>query len=330
MTTTWGSPDPNSGYTQSQYHPQYPQSQYRQSHVSQYPQSHYHNSPRSSASSKCATGLFVNVEFGVSFSENKPPHGVSLKYATKNMKDRMARQQQQQQQQHPQLLMPRTRPQYEATPRHSNYSQYQPFVSQRLSDTRQERERGSSAPPALTDRSQPLSPISPISPISPPISPLQHHSSMPIERIDRPLPPTPAQFRLGDADLPWSTPPSYWNAEPTPPETTPTERENRRLEDPQRVRDLSELQQAMMTVDSLSDEGWETWTWDSVGANPRGPRSIGWAVRSEEPEPTPATAVVSPRPASGVVSPGIIPPPPYVVSQWEQAFERQSRPRTAV
>jgi hypothetical protein len=141
-----------------------------------------------------------------------------------------------------------------------------------------------------------------------------------LRRLDQPLPPTPSQFRLGDAELPWSMPAWYRATEPEFATSSPVrvERESRRTDDPQRVRDLETLHQAMMTVDSLGNDGWEPWTLDSVGDFPRGPRSIGWAVSSTD---------ASLRPS--VASPG---PPPYVVSQWEQALSRsmrRNRPRTS-
>lgn len=95
--------------------------------------------------------------------------------------------------------------------------------------------------------------------------------------------------------------------------------QSRRLDDPQRVRDLETLHQAMMTVDSLGNDGWEPWTWESVGDMPRGPRSIGWAVSSED---APSRAPIAPD--------APVEPPPYVVSQWEQAFGRgRSRPKSS-
>lgn len=55
-----------------------------------------------------------------------------------------------------------------------------------------------------------------------------------------------------------------------------------RDEDPQRVRELENLHQAMMTVDSLDEGGWDAWTWESVGDTPRGPRGLGWAISSDD------------------------------------------------
>lgn len=75
-----------------------------------------------------------------------------------------------------------------------------------------------------------------------------------------------------------------------------------RGEDPQRVREMERLHQAMMTVDSIANDGWETWMWESVGDIPRGPRSLGWAVANSE--------LREEGREEGR-------PPPYVVSQYE-------------
>lgn len=194
--------------------------------------------------------------------------------------------------------------------------------------TREQHERGTSAPPSLTDRNLPVSPLT-VNYI-PHIAPIQHTQSMPLERTDsqslllertnQPLPPTPSQFRLGEEDMPWSMPAWYRSSPDHSYSAAASEvvmnQENRRMEDPQRVREMETLHQAMMTVDSLDHDGWEPWTWDSVGDMPRGPRSIGWAVSSRDAPPG-----SPPKPA----------PPPYVVSQWEQAYggRNYGRPRSA-
>ncbi|TVY14519.1 hypothetical protein LARI1_G008192 [Lachnellula arida] len=329
-------------------------------------------------------GLHVNLEFGVSFAHNDPPHTASMKYTSKNMQERMYYQQQENlfRQQKPQRLMPgdaqerryqqqdglsrqhnpqrpvpvntqeRLYQQQEGLYRQRNsqrlvpgntqgrmYQQQEGFSRQQntqrlMPGSTQERqprspqrhrslevrptygyERGSSAPPTL----QPMSPVSPMSPITP----LPHTSSMPIEERDRPLPATPSHFRLGEDGLPWSTEPFYRCEDPgvvSPirPAVVEIELEGRRTEDPQRVRELEELHQAMMTVDSLDHDGWEAWTWDSVGDFPRGPRSLGWAI---------STNPTSDDFPQNNLEP---PPPPYVVSQWESTFGRQRiRPRSA-
>jgi hypothetical protein len=269
-------------------------------------------------SSRFPPGIFVNVEVGVAFSKSDKPHTASLNYASSAMRERLYRQQheellRQRQLQHPPILMPASG---QCPDRHVR--QHQQNRQRRLTvRTREHHERGSSAPPILSDRLQPISPISPMCPISA-IHGITHTSSMPIPGAERPLPPLPSRFRLGEEGLPWSTEPWYRPA--SPGYQTPTmvgiELEDRHGEDPQRVRELEELHQAMMTVDSLPHDAWESWTWDSVGGMPRGPRSLGWAVSRDD-------STLSP-----VSSP---PPPPYVVSQWEQAFGRSNsiRPRSS-
>ncbi|CAD6455802.1 f55ac787-b668-4f2b-a643-c77161c08826-CDS [Sclerotinia trifoliorum] len=292
-----------------------------------------------------APGVYVNVEFKVSMSENDRGHGASLRYTSRNMKER----ERARANTHlggrpiPSILTPGY-PQ----PNHPSRQQQRPQQQQErdrgLSIGLETPERGRSAPPTMNDRRQPVSPVSPVSPMSAIDSPIQQRIvNLPrqniMDRLDQPLPSTPGRFRLGEDDLPWSTPPSYWNAKPdtsesvgpirlsiepyhppqapqVPPNTTPTKRN----EDPQRVRELSELQQAMMTVDSISNDVWDSWMWESVGEMPRGPRSIGWAVSSNDAPDSPS----SPTPETP-------PPPPYVVSQWEHACGRRianGRPRS--
>jgi hypothetical protein len=299
----------------------------------------YHqHAPRTT--SRFQPGIMVNVEFGVTFSTTGRPHTASMNYASRNMQEKLPRQRRPEEDvylqpggygytQQENLLGP-----HPATLMPSNYHnhhtaearQRQQHRSQRLGvRTREQHERGSSAPPSLTERLQPISPLSPIGVISP----IQHTSSMPLERSERPLPPLPSHFRLGEAGLPWSTEPWYQPTEATTAYGAPTmvgldlepeTRSQRRGEDPQRVRELETLHQAMMTVDSLSHDAWETWTWDSVGDIPRGPRSLGWAVSSADS-----------RSALGPVSPLSPGPPPYVVSQYEQQFGRfgYGRPRSS-
>lgn len=335
--------------------------------------------PQRTSSRWPAPGVYVNVEFGVAMGPEDRTHTASMKYASRRMEERLHEERIRQQYEqglyqpeggyetHPTILLPANGLHQERVQERRQNRHYQQQERQRRLGvrTREQHERGTSAPPILTDRNQPISPISPVSPIGslhpssgmsysampsvePYLSPLRT-SSMPIERSpasasasyarrstgqasyerrDQPLPPTPSQFRLGDADLPWSMPP--WYRPPEPEFLSPmgpssfedeprVTRVTRRTDDPQRVRELESLQQAMMTVDSLGNDGWEPWTLDSVGDFPSGPRSIGWAVSSND---------ASSRPT--ITSPG---PPPYVVSQWETAFgpprDRRNRPRTA-
>ncbi|KAL2072136.1 hypothetical protein VTL71DRAFT_11479 [Oculimacula yallundae] len=281
-----------------------------------------------------APGIFVSVEFGVSFTNRGQPHTASMGYTSRRMQERLHQQRQQQNEHmlqerehhqlprevdferpHPSILMPGTgnyfNDLYTQQPEHL---EYQP---RRMSArTHNSRERGSSAPPSLSDHSEsPISPISSMGTFSQ-FGTLQHTSSMPIggiqDRLERPLPPLPSQFRLGEDGLPWTTEPWYFESEAESgyvnPDMTDIELEHRRQEDPQRVRDLGALQQAMMTVDSLPHEdAWEPW--DGAGS----PLSLGWAVRSED-------SRLSPRG-----------PPPYVVTQYELALARGIglRPRSS-
>lgn len=281
-----------------------------------------------------APGIMVNVEFGLSFSDRDPPHTASLKYKTKNMQRRMYRQQQegsyrlQSPPQHPPSLVPG-----------GDYYR-QPRARSLDINPRDTLERGVSAPPALQDISPPVSPVSMMSPLSPAqrtISPLQT-TSLSIDLSNRSLSAEPSRFRLGESGLPWTSEPWYRPEEETayfsPTFTSPTfsprghatamngiDLGERRNEDPQRAREMGNLHQAMMTVDSLGPEGWDAWTWDSVGDIPRGPRSLGWAVSTN-----PSPDREHPQQQFNLEPP----PPPYVVSQWESACGRRAvRPRSA-
>ncbi|KAH8590868.1 hypothetical protein B0O99DRAFT_520742 [Bisporella sp. PMI_857] len=292
-----------------------------------------------------APGIFVNVEFGVSMRPEDKTHMASMKYASKKMEERLQeeriRQQhesglfylQQQQElelsRHPTILMPaRGDPQRQARlyDQHDRAEQARQRQRSLGVSMREQHERGTSAPPTVADRTQPISPISPpverTAPVEHRLSP--QSAGVPAGRINQDLPPTPSnQFRLGEADLPWSVPPWYRAPEPefasiASPVVARVENEHRRLDDPQRVRDLETLHQAMMTVDSLSAEGWEPASWEGLGALPSGPRSLGWAV---------ATSDSSQHLRPNIASSG---PPPYVVSQWEQRFGRsRHRPRSS-
>lgn len=252
------------------------------------------------------------------------PHTASVNYTSRRMQERLNRQRRQQDE----LLLqernhrhPFEQPLWDGphpstlTPGmgESEYRRHRQYQLEQQSSlgirTREPHERGSSAPPYLSERIQmPISPVSPIMSI-------QHTSSMPLEGYERPLPPLPSQYRLGEDSLPWSTEPWYRPDSPVhqAQTTTDVELENRRGEDPQRVRDLEELHQAMMTVDSLPHDELEPWIWESVGETPRGPRSLGWAVSSND----------------RLTATPISPPPLYVVSQWEASWGWRTRPRSS-
>ncbi|RDL32561.1 uncharacterized protein BP5553_09017 [Venustampulla echinocandica] len=253
--------------------------------------------PSKPASRWPAPEIYVNMEFGVSLSPRDPPHIASMKYASKNMHQRMYRPEREERQidPHPPTLMPGAGRRYQ---RRQQSDEQRP--SRLMVATRPPYERAGSAPPSISDRTHPINPVSPVSQVSP----ICHRSSMVIDPRERPLPPLPSRFRLGEDDLPWSVPTWYrpQEQEVATPSVMNPEPEERRVEDPQRERELEELHLAMMTVDSLNNDGGEPWTGSSVGDVPRRPRSLGWAVRSEPDPESYSTAMLD------------IPPPPYVVS----------------
>jgi hypothetical protein len=130
--------------------------------------------------------------------------------------------------------------------------------------------------------------------------------------------------------MPWSVPPWYPPSEPESPRgespvstvsaisaMSPVEQENNRLlDDPQRVRDLEALHQAMMTVGGLGSDGWEPRSRASMDEISRVPSSVGWAVSSNDAANGPLLSPFG--------------PPPYDVSRWEQPLARtRSRPSTS-
>ena len=330
-----------------------------------------HRPPRTSSRWQ-PPGIFLNVEFGVSFSSNDRTHRTGIKYTSRRMEERLHEERMRRQREAG--YFPDTQPSelqqlatlgalmpgFEEAGGHEEYyqperqtrRQQQQWQRQLGISTREQHQRGTSAPPSLTDRNQSVSP--PVNYI-PHIAPIQHTQSMPLERTssqspltertNQPLPPTPSQFRLGEDDMPWSMPAFYRSPDlphpavsfdaglvqesrhllrspeqpnPANPFGDRMSEEGGRIEDPQRVRQMEALHQAMMTVDSLpiGHDELEPWTWNSVGDMPRGPRSIGWAISSRD---TPSGSQNMPL------------PPPYVVSQWEELSgeSRYGRPRSA-
>ena len=296
-------------------------------------------------------GFFLNVQFGVSFSPTDTPHMASMTFASDTMRENMKRQHQEHRSVQAQGLVPawqqarlerqqRQRKQQQQS-RDSSRQQQQSHRSRRLGiEMPSPRERGRSAPPvgAPTPIVIPQDIISPVSPLSP-----EYRSSfvsmvtLPMTPaspfVDRPLPPVPSRFRLGEEDMPWSTDPWYCHEEPARQQPSMTSfrsdqtRNRSRMEDPQRRRELEELHLAMMTVDSLDHEGWQRWTWDGTEDIPRptsrAPMSLGWAVsRTEEIPDLYATDEIDQIEHAGLA------PPPYVVSQYENG-PGSRRPRSA-
>ncbi|CAG8979788.1 hypothetical protein HYALB_00013370 [Hymenoscyphus albidus] len=290
--------------------------------------------------------IHVNVEFGLSFSQNDPPHIRSMKYTSNTMNERRQRHRREEFMGNGQesLLSGGDRGQQEIDQQQLRQNQQHFHRHQQIQHDRQHsrtltvssrgsRERGSSAPPFLP----PLSPVSSMSTgtyrNSTTWNELSFRNSNRVESRDRPLPPEPSRFRLGEDELPWSTPAWYRSPDvesfnsPIGSVDIGLPLSPRRAEDPRRIRELEDLHQAMMTVDSLGNDEWDAWTWgEGVGDIPRGPRSLGWAVsRTEE---VPDLVAAERQAASPPVPP---PPPPHVVSQWERSTYGRcdTRPRSA-
>jgi hypothetical protein len=157
--------------------------------------------------------------------------------------------------------------------------------------------------------------------------------------IDRkPLPPLPSRFRLGSDALPWSSPTildpeDITYSEPSsisigePPEPA----QEARMDDPQRTRELEQLHQAMMGVDSmeLGNDWWEPGgSWDrqgDLGGLPSGPRGVGWAVAVPTREEVhPSRPQVEQR-GSHQVGGQLSPPPAYSQGQWGWDWEWEER-----
>jgi hypothetical protein len=282
-------------------------------------------------SSRCPIpAIFLNLEVGLSFSSGeRRTHTASLRYASKRMEERLYEERMRKQyeegrysQQPPAILTPGEGFQAHRQTRHQQQQERQRRLGVR---TTEQHERGTSAPPAALGRTQLLS--SPACTRAPSFS---RNRVVSYERTNQPLPPTPSQFRLGEADMPWSVPPWYPPSEPESPRgespvstvsaisaMSPVEQENNRLlDDPQRVRDLEALHQAMMTVGSLGSDGWEPRSRASMDEISRVPSSVGWAVSSNDAANGPLLSPFG--------------PPPYDVSRWEQPLARtRSRPSTS-
>src|SRR5450756_1322706 len=100
-------------------------------------------------SSRFPPGIFVNVQVGVTCSKGDRTHTASVNYATRSMRERLYRQQQEEEwrlvqlQQHPQDLMS-ANGQYAV--RHSRHHQHNREQRRLTVRTREQHERGSSAP----------------------------------------------------------------------------------------------------------------------------------------------------------------------------------------
>ncbi|CAJ2508817.1 Uu.00g138430.m01.CDS01 [Anthostomella pinea] len=121
-------------------------------------------------------------------------------------------------------------------------------------------ERGRSAPPPIND-----SPWDARASTTATLFPHRSQALSDQPRAWKALPTTPGQFRLGEDGLPWSA--WAWPSDPngyedeSPFANNPTTvhlspERRRRIEDPERVRELETLSTAMMTVDNGFENQW--------------------------------------------------------------------------
>lgn len=168
------------------------------------------------------------------------------------------------------------------------------------------------------------SPWSPQQPRANSWSPQRFSPLSPYENRNKPLPPLPSMgYSDRQDESPWSFESPPWaspvqqrsrratrsqieNPVTAPPIWTDPEilvlPSETRLEDPQRIRDLSQLQEAMMTIDSLEGD----FVANGTGEPHRGPRGVGWAITRNDFNTN-----------TGLDRP----PPPYVASQWDGLWE---------
>lgn len=224
---------------------------------------------------------------------------------------------------HPSFLMPAngiySKHQIPANGIHPKHQmrQQQNLRQRRLGvNTREQHLRGTSAPPTTLDRTQPISPVSPVSPVSPISIAPPRSVTYSVADMDRPLPPTPSQFRLGEENMPWSMTPFFIYSETEYPkedpplrkddETSPVDdeaapfvddeetllvddEETQLVDDPKHPPgDLEALHLAMMAVDTFGSDAWEPPAWGTMkNYRESDSLSIGWAVSSHDSLPTP-------------------------------------------
>lgn len=168
-------------------------------------------------SSRFAPGVYFNFEWGVALNANdRPTHIRGVNYTSRRMQERFTREEAQRQQrsqqgirrkpvQLPQLPHPTIETPNLDIDVNWEYRDFQQERQRRHGvSTREQHSRGSSAPPSF-EREDIISPVSPLSPENS-IRPQRHAVTFPRETLDRPLPYSPARFRLGEDELPWSTP----------------------------------------------------------------------------------------------------------------------------
>ncbi|KAI1365088.1 hypothetical protein F5Y08DRAFT_338964 [Xylaria arbuscula] len=206
--------------------------------------------------------LFVQLSFGVSWSDRHVPRTHTLSYTSKHLKHarnsgHFPRQAAGEWHHHRDHERPRGRP---SQPRLRHPATLSPPRDARSDSRRAGNERGSSAPPVVHDDPWSDDEGGPSATLFP--RPARTTRNPP--HLWKDLPTNPARYRLGEDGLPWSSAEPYdqdENEEEPPfanvPTTLPLSPPNRRhSEDPQRVRDLESLSTAMVTVDNGFENQW--------------------------------------------------------------------------
>ncbi|TGJ86247.1 hypothetical protein E0Z10_g2547 [Xylaria hypoxylon] len=275
--------------------------------------------------------LFVQLTFGVSWSDRHIPRTHTLSYTSKHLKnarnsghfprqepchqhrrqDSVQRQHQHRGERH-HHHRDNERPRGRATnsrPRHPGT--LSPPRESRSDSRRTDNERGSSAPPAVHDGPWSDEEGGPSATLFP--RPARTNRNPP--HVWKDLPTNPARFRLGEDGLPWSA--SVWPFDPdsnedeppfanlptTLPLSPPSER--RHGEDPQRVKELESLSTAMVTVDNgFENQWWNQGERESIALFPSGsadaeeyarPMSMADAVLLSAAEPPSGVDTYSPN-----------------------------------
>ncbi|KAH8157890.1 hypothetical protein CIB48_g10357 [Xylaria polymorpha] len=264
--------------------------------------------------------LFVQLSWGVSWSDRYIPQTHTLSYTSKHLKDarnlghfpRQEPYHQHRRQDSPQRQhrgerhhhrdhdRPRSRASH-SRPHHPRMQS--PPRGSRSDSRRANSERGSSAPPVIHDGPWSDEEGGPSATLFP--RPARATRNPP--HVWKDLPTNPARFRLGEDGLPWSA--TAWpfdidgeEGEPpfaNLPTTLPLSPPNRRhSDDPQKVKDLESLSLAMVTVDN----GFENQWWNQ---GPREPTSWFPPDSAEEEDVRPlstadAVLLSAAEPPSGV------------------------------
>ncbi|KAI1418847.1 hypothetical protein F5Y12DRAFT_401406 [Xylaria sp. FL1777] len=238
-----------------------------------------HNLIRNERNSLGKPQLFVQLSFGVSWSDRHIPRTHTLGYTSTHLKNaRTSGLFPRQEPCHPHRRQdsavqrphrgewhhhrdherPRGRPNHHR-PHHLGTPS--PLRGPRSDSRRASNERGSSAPPVVHDTLLSDEEGCP----SATLFPRPARTTRNTLHTGKDLPVSPARFRLGEDGLPWSASawpydsdgdedePPFANIPTTLPLSPPSRRHS---EDPQRVRDLESLSTAMVTVDNGFENQW--------------------------------------------------------------------------